>query len=387
MDNRSESIVNFAQTLIKIPSQGGIDPPDEILKVINDWFESNQLHGCILLDQEDRKVGFSYEIVGIEEGPTYCLNACTDTAPFGDLDQWKFYPTSAIINNGWLYGRGSADSKISVSIFSHIAKELSKEKEKFKGTISFLFDADEHSGKLGGIKTFVKNKKNIDGVMIGYPGNYGVIIGARGFFRAKITVYGTSMHTGSTKPITENAIEKASLLVHNLSKVDLPCKEDALFQLDPKLTVTSIRGGEGYSIVPDKCVVSIDMRLTPKFDSKKANNLIQEMCIKLDEKFKTHRSTEILYEESWPAYILPNSCYFADLLAKEAASFLKREVPKVICGPSNIGNYLSTLGIQATCGFGVTYKSYHAPNECIDLSSINVVGQTYLSTIKKLLLV
>jgi succinyl-diaminopimelate desuccinylase len=41
-----------------------------------------------------------------------------------------------------------------------------------------------------------------------------------------------------------------------------------------------------------------------------------------------------------------------------------------IAGPSNIGNYLAGLGIQATAGFGVQYAGLHGIDERIRIDSI-----------------
>ena len=56
---------------------------------------------------------------------------------------------------------------------------------------------------------------------------------------------------------------------------------------------------------------------------------------------------------------------------------LGRQVPLAVCGPSNVGNHLASCGIEATCGFGVTDKNLHAPNECIEVSTIKVVYEIY----------
>jgi succinyl-diaminopimelate desuccinylase len=55
---------------------------------------------------------------------TYCLDACLDTAPFGDLIAWDHPPTEPHIVDGWLQGRGAADCKIAVAIFSHLAADF-----------------------------------------------------------------------------------------------------------------------------------------------------------------------------------------------------------------------------------------------------------------------
>jgi hypothetical protein len=41
--------------------------------------------------------------------------------------------------------------------------------------------------------------------------------------------------------------------------------------------------------------------------------------------------------------------------------------PKV-AGPSDIGNYLASLGIPTTAGFGVAYRNLYGTDECIQVT-------------------
>ena len=56
-----------------------------------------------------------------------------------------------------------------------------------------------------------------------------------------------------------------------------------------------------------------------------------------------------------------------------------------VAGPSNIGNYLATLGIEATAGFGVNYRNLHGTDECIELATIPLVQATYHKAVSELL--
>ena len=63
----------------------------------------------------------------------------------------------------------------------------------------------------------------------------------------------------------------------------------------------------------------------------------------------------------------------------------RRDLPAAVAGPSSIGNYLATLGIPATSGFGVTYRNLHAADECIQLASIAPTYAAYLGALRELL--
>jgi succinyl-diaminopimelate desuccinylase len=54
-----------------------------------------------------------------------------------------------------------------------------------------------------------------------------------------------------------------------------------------------------------------------------------------------------------------------------------------ICGPSNVGNYLSTQQIPATCGFGVAYDNEHGTNEYAELSTIPEIYRVYRRAVEE----
>ncbi|HEV3363757.1 MAG TPA: M20/M25/M40 family metallo-hydrolase [Acidimicrobiia bacterium] len=379
------SIVDLARRLVAIPSQGGVDPPAEIIDAVAGWLAEHDLPPSVLMNGNGESVGLSVDI-GSGTGPRFGLNACLDTAPFGDLGAWSSPPTGAAVRDGWLVGRGAADSKIAIAIFAHLGVELAAQAEELAGTLVLLFDADEHTGRFGGIRAYTDSSAPLDGVMIGYPGLDEIVVGARGFWRARVHVSGRSAHSGSRRPAVANAVVKAAELVTRLNAVDLPADErDAVFPLGPKITVTGIAGGEGHSVVPDRCSVSVDIRLTPTFDAAWAEAVVRKTCASVDDEIPGRRPTVVEPDGTWPAYRLPETSRLAVALQTGARQALGRDVPCAVAGPSNIGNLLATLGTEATCGFGVAYRNLHGPDEAIDLSSVPAVYDAYLRAVQLLL--
>src|SRR6266700_2361384 len=153
------------------------------------------------------------EVTGDRPGPRYVLDACLDTAPFGDEAAWTYPPVSGEIDEGWLHGRGSSDSKTGASIFAHIAARLPR--TRLAGSLVLLFDIDEHTGRFGGARAYFEgpgSPGSVDGVMIGYPGLGHVVTGGRGVLRARLAVHGVASHSGG-RAVTQNAITKAAGLV------------------------------------------------------------------------------------------------------------------------------------------------------------------------------
>ncbi|MGH3565802.1 MAG: M20 family metallopeptidase [Pseudonocardia sp.] len=373
-----ESVLELTQRLVSIPSRGGVDPYEPVLDLLADWLDQRGLASTVLSDATGAVVGLTTEVTGGKPGPRWVLDACLDTAPFGDEHAWTHPPTSATIADGWLYGRGSADSKSGAAIFCHIAARLATIADQVAGTLVLLFDVDEHTGGFGGAKRYFDEPDapdDVAGVIIGYPGMDKLVVGGRGVHRAKLHVHGIASHSGGSKT-TPSAIEKAAHLIRALSTAELPDGASADFPLSGKLTVTAVTGGQGYSVTPDLCTLSVDVRTTPAFDSDAATRLLEQLTSRVDDAWPGTRPTLIQVDTRWPAYALANDSALRAAILDAAASAGVEVEPK-IAGPANIGNYLAGLGIPATAGFGATYTGLHGTDERIRIDTIPTVQAIY----------
>jgi succinyl-diaminopimelate desuccinylase len=299
----------------------------------------------------------------------------------GDVSAWNVAPLAGELIDGWLYGRGSADSKAGIAVFSHVMAHWARAGLP-AGRLVACFDADEHTGNFFGIRTFLDHVPDVSAVMIGYPGQDAIHVGARGYWRGSITVFGVGQHSGSRRP-PRNAIVKASDLVKELGRLARHTKSD---EMNPQVTVTGIRGGAGYSVVPDRCVVRVDVRLTPRFDAEWAEEAVMRTVRRVDERFPYERESALRRRNGWPAYELDDREPVVVALAGAAQEVLGRDVPTEVAGPSNVGNLFAAKRVPATCGFGVTYRNIHAPDEGFDVSSLGPTLHAYTRAVERYLL-
>lgn len=372
-----DAVVKLARELVRIPSRGGIDPYDPVLDYMASWLGEHGLPCRRLAGPAGTTVALTCEITGSGPGPRYVLDACLDTAPFGDENAWTYPPTSGEITDGWLHGRGSSDSKTGAAIFAHVAARLQHTTERWRGSVVLLFDVDEHTGAFGGAKAYFEDQSRgrVDGVMIGYPGLDHVVTGGRGVLRARIHVHGVAGHSGASKP-APSAIAKAAMLISRLHQAPLPGPGGPEFPLPAKLTVTAINGGEGYSTVPDLCTLNVDVRLTPALGDQAALDLLRQTTAEVDAAWPGTQPTHVEVTTRWPEFALPEREPLRKALLAAADAAGIRTAAK-IAGPSNIGNYLAGLDIPATAGFGVDYRGLHGTDEQIALESIPAVQATY----------
>jgi succinyl-diaminopimelate desuccinylase len=375
------SVIELTQQLVRTPSRGGIDDYRPVVDVVTSWLATAGLGPRVLRDEHADPVAVTCEIRGSGPGPHYLLDACLDTAAYGDEAAWSRPPDSGVIDDdGWMHGRGTSDSKVAVAIFSHIAARLAVA-PNFQGTVSLLFDLDEHTGGFAGIRAFLEQVPEdlpLAGAYIGYPGPDTIVIGGRGMYRSTVTLYGQADHSASKKSRVANAIVKATRMV-DLLQASVPTEVDDDFGLPPKATVTWIEGGikGAFSIVPDRCQLDIDVRLTPSFTAALAAKTIAEVVRQVDREIPAPRAgiaTQAM--ESWPPYKLTSGHPLSTALEAGARAGSLR--PRaMVAGPSNIGNLLHLHGIPATAGFGVEYRGLHGTDEAIRLRSVPRVQEAY----------
>lgn len=380
------SLLELTRDLVRLPSCSEVHSPEPVLEAVGSFLARAQIPYEIVRGPEGEPLAGRARIDGGSPGDTYLLNAPADTAAVGDPDAWQHAPFAAAEEDGWLYGRGSADSKGGIAVFCHVAREIRRRAQSLRGSLILIFDADEHSGAFSGIRYALEDltTQPIAGAFIGYPGHDRVIVGCRGFFRAGVRVHGVSAHSGSATHRGVNAISRASRLVAALEQAGNHLSLTASFPLPPAISVTGIQGGDGYSTVPDSCDVDVDCRLTPEFDADWAERELLAAMSQVDQG-SSAPATEMRVLPGWPAYQLSPSSPILGALGDAARRVLGRDLPMEVAGPSSVGNYLATRGIDATSGFGCRYRNLHAPDECIETASLEPTFEVYLQAISALL--
>lgn len=379
------SIVALTQALVRLPSRGGLDPYEPVFSLLEGWLGARDVPvRRVRAEPGGDMVALACGTRPSGPGPGFILNATIDTAPFGDLSAWTHPPTAGAVQGGWLVGRGSGDSKAGVAIFCHLLADAQSD-GRWAGAVTGLFDADEHTGAFGGVRACFEDSRHraAAGVLIGYPGNDTIVIGSRGFLRATFRVSGRAAHSGSRRPVEANAVARAARLVALLDGA-APDAGDAVdagdhpdFPVPAKVTVTSVSGGEGFSVVPDRCDVEVDVRLTPRFDAGRAEFLLRGAAAALDAEHPGPSPTAVELHPGWPAYRLADGSPLAAALQEGARRAFGRTPPFEVVGPSNAGNFLAGLGVEATAGFGVTCRNIHAVDEAILVESIAPVYEAY----------
>ncbi len=195
-----------------------------------------------------------------------------------------------------------------------------------------------------------------------------------------LTVHASAGHSGARRE-TAGAVSRAARLVGMLDAAELPGED---WPLPPRLTVTAIGGGEGFSVVPDRCAINVDVRTTPGFGPAEAERLVRDLVTAFDAAIPGPTRTAVDAVAAWPAYRLERDRQPAAALL-DAAAGEGLAVRAKVAGPSNIGNLLAGEGIPATAGFGLPYRGLHGTDECVDLAELPRVYRVYRQAVLQLL--
>ncbi|WNI16814.1 peptidase dimerization domain-containing protein [Actinacidiphila sp. ITFR-21] len=232
----------------------------------------------------------------------------------------------------------------------HIAADLNERTPPPRGGPAVLLDVDEHTGVFGGAWAYLADPglARPAGVMIGYPGLEEVVVGGRGLWRATLRVHTASGHPGSSRSVS-GAVTRAARLVRLLDAVELPAAGGEQFPPAPRLSVTAVHGGEGFFVVADLCVLSVDVRTTPVSGAADAETAVRNAAAEPDAVLPGPRPTDVEPVAAYPPFRLRTQQEPAAALLRAAAAVGVPARAKT-ARPSNIGNLPAGEGTRPPRG-------------------------------------
>lgn len=303
-----EDMVSFAQKLIQTRSISG-----EEEGVANLYMEEMKKLGYdeIFRDDYGNVVGM---VKGTEDGPTIMYNSHMDHVDAGDVANWEGYdPYGGLIDvcdvddqektvvekSACIHGRAASDVKGggAVQIYAGAAlAKLKKEGYPIKGTFMFTGVVYEEAGENLGMKylvetTLPKHGLDYDCLVSSEATSLKLYLGHRGRTEYLVTTLGRTSH-GSAPWLGINAIYKAIPYINKIKDElypSLPTDPD-LGQSSISLNIIECSPG-ALSIVPDKCMLSIDRRTIPGEKPEEVQKQFQDIIDELSAKDPEFKAT------------------------------------------------------------------------------------------------
>ncbi|KOA20091.1 succinyl-diaminopimelate desuccinylase [Clostridium homopropionicum DSM 5847] len=312
-------VIEFAQKLIQTPSISGTE------KEIADIYlsEMEKLgYDEVFRDDMGNVVGI---INGTEEGPAIMYNSHMDHVSPGDVNNWEGYDPYGgkidicLVDNQdktvkelaeCIHGRAASDVKGGAAAQIYAGAALVKLREKgfkFKGRFIFTGVVQEEPAEMVGMlhlvdKTFKEKGITYDAMVSSEASSLKLYCGHRGRVEFLATVYGRTSH-GSAPWLGINAIYKSIPLINKIKDELYPSlqKDNELGQASISLNIIECSPG-ALSIVPDKCMLSIDRRTIPGENAEIAKEQIEKIIKELSEKdpeFKADIKVKSALEKSY----------------------------------------------------------------------------------------
>jgi putative selenium metabolism hydrolase len=243
----------FLRDLVKIPSPSNQEGAvaERIMAEMKDLGLRNVHADCA-----GNVVGW----IGAGRGPLLMLDGHMDTVRVSTPETWHHPPFGAEIENGALYGLGACDMKGGLAAMIHATKLLKD--VGLEGDIVVACVVQEEPCEGMGIQVLIE-KEGIDPdwVVLGEPTDLNVSRGQRGRLEMRLITHGCSAHA-ACPDLGSNAIYAAARLVFGLELLAEQLGNDAF--LGPgTLAVTGVSSGvSGDNVIPDRCEMTIDRRLT-----------------------------------------------------------------------------------------------------------------------------
>ncbi|MEK4760978.1 M20 family metallopeptidase [Viridibacillus sp. FSL E2-0187] len=286
-----EAVIQLTRELVQIPSvyREGIADANETKVAL---YVAEYLKNIGIQTHIEEVVPGRPNVIGIidsgKPGKTLLFEGHTDVVTEGNVDAWTYGPFSAEIVDGRMYGRGTNDTKGNLACMITAVQSILKDKEEFCGKIILCIPVDEE-GMMLGIKHFIKQgwADGVDGAIICEPEENNVCIAQRGAMRIRVDVYGKMAH-GAISWSGINPNWRMARFIVELEKLEK--EEQARLGEDPYLKWPSItptilqapvKGDAQINVIPDHCMMTLDIRTVPQQDHDELLNKINAIIAKL----------------------------------------------------------------------------------------------------------
>jgi succinyl-diaminopimelate desuccinylase len=238
---------------------------------------------------------------GAAPGRVLLLNDHMDTVPAGPRDEWTVDPFAAVVRDGWIYGRGAADSKSGLCSMVMAHKIFLAAGGPARGELLLTAVCDEEVGSRLGTRYLLQQRliRGDFGIVCEPTGN-AIASAAKGVLHVEITTKGRMAHGG--RPTAGiNAIAHMGRVIAALEgyRVELTGRRHPLLGA-PSITIGTIDGGTVANMVASECRMVLDRRMLPGEDAPAALAEIESLLAPLRAADPTFRAaTRIVLD--WPS--------------------------------------------------------------------------------------
>jgi succinyl-diaminopimelate desuccinylase len=328
-----------------------------------------------------------YNVIGfwdVGAKKTIHFNAHYDVVPVSGT--WRHgSPFNPVVEQGWIYGRGTADMKGAIAsiVFALKALRAAGVKPAFNLEVSFTAD-EETDSALGTGWIASHGKLRADYAVVGEGGEGdGVCCGHNGVVWLNVRVHGRAAH-GSTPEAGINALEKMSALVLALNTYKQQLARRTFLTPDgqrrhPTINLGGVfASGEGGKVntVPAAASFTIDRRVLPIESVREVERELRAFLRVAARKIPQCRITIEKISDNYSCYTAPTHPLFTAMRASVARVRRRPAKFTVSTGFNDMHFFAQVLKIP-TIGYGPSGVDYHAVDERARLKDLTDSAKIY----------
>lgn len=255
-----DDLVALTQALVRVP---GENPPGEEEATASALVEAAKRRS-LATGTTEVAPGRPNVVVRLDGGdaPGLLLLGHTDVVPVGT--GWTRDPFSGDLVEGRVHGRGSADMKGGLAACLLAMDAVRRAGVTPPGPVLLAALVDEEDTGIG-IRHFVEHAElpELAGCVVAEPTDLQTVVAARGDSYLDYRVHGRAAHSGSPSD-GRNAIVGAARVVADLQEWHASLASRPHPLVGPAtVSVGTIAGGQGTSVVAAECHLTVDRRLLP----------------------------------------------------------------------------------------------------------------------------
>jgi len=315
---------------------------------------------------------------------TIHFNAHYDVVPVSG--QWRHGgPFTGAVEDGWIYGRGSADMKGSIASLLLALEALRAAGVPPRLNVEVSFTADEETDSSLGAGWLVQHapiRPDFAVVMEGGEGN-AICCGHNGVVWLEVTVHGRAAH-GSLPEKGINALEKMSALVLALGDYKAKLARRTFVTPEGRTMratmnvggVFSCGDGAKVNTVPAQAAFTIDRRVLAVEDHAAAERDLRAFLAAAARKIPQCRITVRKISENFSCFRRPTHPFFASMAACVRRVRRSPAVFNVSTGFNDMYFFAEVLKIP-TLGYGPVGRDYHGVDERASVRELVATAKIY----------
>lgn len=338
--------------------------------------------------------GDRYNLLAVHKGTTgsgnsVLFNGHVDVVPTGPAELWSHSPFSPVVEDGWLYGRGSGDMKGGIVCALTAFKALHMMGVQPAGRVGFNWVLEEEStgnGTLASVtalsRAIAKDQlASFDAVLIPEPLGEHFISAQVGVFWMSVALTGRPSHAAFMTS-GANPIEAGVAVMEDLKKLEAEWNRaenrhrayrDAAHPIN--FNLGRIEGGEWNSSVPCTCRLGIRIGFYPNMDVDKAKEIVASRVRATVERLGAGLQVSISYE----GFHAPGCEFNLDGPALEALAEAHRQVHgspvrrEATTATTDARHFHLMLNTPVTC-YGPVARNIHGIDEAVSIASMRRVA-------------